>query len=68
MTHEYEILLNDPDLQAERGPHGTLIFQYGEQFCVAGQELTDHHDPDSYTVGDTREEALIKYFERNAAR
>jgi hypothetical protein len=36
MTQEFQMLAEDPDLEAERGPGGTLIFVDGGQYCVVG--------------------------------
>ena len=32
MTPEFEMLMHDPDLEATRGPGGTLIFLAGGQY------------------------------------
>ena len=61
MTPEFEMLMNDPDLESTRGPGGTLIFQDGEQFCVVGPEFVSTEVSDCYAFGSTREEAIANY-------
>ena len=61
MTDEFEIMLNDPDLQATRGPGGTLIFQDGGQYCVVGPEFVSMEESVCYAFGSTREEAIANY-------
>ena len=39
MTPEFEALRHDPDLQAEPGPGGTLVFLDGDQYCCIGPEF-----------------------------
>lgn len=67
MTPEFEALKNDPDLQAEPGPSGTLIFQDGEQFCVIGAKFISMEESDCYTFGATREEAIASYFDKRSS-
>ena len=64
MTPEFEILRDDPDLQAERGPGGTLIFLDGEAFCVVGPEFVSVEESDCYAFGDTREQAIANFAAR----
>jgi hypothetical protein len=66
MTPEFETLKNDPDLQAERGPGGTLIFADGGQFCVVGPDFVSFEDGDCYAFGSTREEAIANYAIKHA--
>ena len=61
MTPEFEALKNDPDLQAERGPGGTLIFHDGDQYCCVGPEFVSMEESDCYAFGATREEAIANY-------
>lgn len=61
MTEEFELLKNDPDLEAESGPGGTLIFRDGGQFCVVGQEFVSIEESECYAFGTTREEAVANY-------
>ncbi len=61
MTPEFEMMMHDPDLGAERGPGGTLIFQDGEQYCVVGPEFVSMEESDCYAFGSTREEAIVNY-------
>lgn len=61
MSDEFEQLLNDPDLQSERGPNGTLIFLDGNAYCVVGPQFVSFDESDSYAFGDTREEAIANY-------
>lgn len=61
MTPEFEMLRDDPDLQSERGPGGTLVFVDGGQFCVVGPEFVSVEESDCYAFGATREEAIANY-------
>jgi hypothetical protein len=64
MTPEFEALKNDPDLQVERGPAGTLIFLDGDQYCVVGPEFVSIEDSDCYAFGATKDEAIANYIAR----
>ena len=66
MTPEFERLKNDPDLEAEKGPSGTLIFHDGSAYCVVGPEFVSIEESDCYAFGDTREQAIANYAARNA--
>ena len=61
VTPEFEALKNDPDLQAEPGPGGTLIFLDGEQYCVVGSGFVSMDESECYAFGTTREEAIANY-------
>ncbi|CAN5399681.1 hypothetical protein BH20ACI2_BH20ACI2_12770 [soil metagenome] len=61
MTPEFEMMINDPDLEAERGTGGTLIFLDGGQYCVVGPDFVSVEESDSYAFGATREEAIANY-------
>ena len=61
MTPEFEEMLHDPDLQAERGPGGTLIFLDGDSYGVVGPEFVSMDESDCYAFGQTREEALANF-------
>jgi hypothetical protein len=61
MTAEFEALMHDPDLQAERGPGGTLIFEDGSGYCVVGPEFVNVEESDCYAYGETREAAIANY-------
>ncbi|HQZ97009.1 MAG TPA: hypothetical protein PLP21_11880 [Pyrinomonadaceae bacterium] len=61
MTEEFEMLLNDPDLESQRGPGGTLIFIDGGQYCVIGPEFVSMEESDCYAFGETREQAIANY-------
>jgi hypothetical protein len=61
MTPEFEMMMHDPDLEATRGPGGTLIFRDGEQFCVVGPEFVSMDESDCYAFGATREDAIANY-------
>ncbi|MEP7074711.1 MAG: hypothetical protein ABI878_02790 [Acidobacteriota bacterium] len=61
MTAEFEMLKNDPDLQATRGPGGTLIFLDGEQYCVVGPNFVSMEESDCYALGASQEEAIANY-------
>ncbi|MBX3296801.1 MAG: hypothetical protein KF762_13950 [Acidobacteria bacterium] len=61
MTLEFQMMLRDPDLEAERGPGGTLIFQDGGHYCVVGPEFVSMEESDCYAFGATRAEALSNY-------
>ena len=63
-TEEFELLKNDPDLQSEPGPGGTLIFLDGNSYCIVGPDFTDLDDSDCYALGDTREQAIANYAAR----
>jgi len=55
------MLAEDPELQAERGPGGTLIFVDGGQYCVVGPGFVSMNESDCYAFGSTREEAIANY-------
>ena len=61
MTPEFAALKNDPDLEAEPGPGGTLIFQDGEQYCVVGSGFVSMEESDDYAFGATKEQAIANY-------
>ena len=61
MTTECEMMQNDPELEATRGPGGTLIFLDGDQYCVVGPEFVSMEESDCFAFGATREEALANY-------
>jgi hypothetical protein len=63
-TEEFALLKNDPDLQAERGPGGTLIFLDGDAYCVIGPGFVSIEESDCYAFGDTREQAIANYAAR----
>ena len=65
MTPEFDALKNDPDLQAELGPGGTLIFQDGSQYCVVGPGFISMEESDCYAFGATRDEAIANYSARS---
>ena len=64
MTPEFERLKNDPDLQSERGPGGTLIFLDGDQYCVIGPDFVSTEESDCYAFGATKQEAVANYAAR----
>jgi hypothetical protein len=68
MTPEFEALINDPDLQAERGPLGTLIFLDGSEYCIVGPNFVSTEESADFATGATREQALMNYAERKTAR
>lgn len=61
MTDEFLALLHDPDLDAERGPGGTLVFCDGEQYCVVGPKFVNVEAGLYFAHGATREEAVANY-------
>ena len=61
MTREFEMLKNDPDLEAAGGPGGTLIFLDGGQYCVVGPDFVSTEESDCYAFGATRDEAIANY-------
>ena len=61
MTQEFQLLAEDPELLAERGPGGTLIFVDGGQYCVVGPGFVSMNESDCYAFGSTREEAIANY-------
>ena len=61
MTPEFELMMNDPDLESEPGPGGTLIFLDGDQYCVVGPEFVSVEESDHYAHGETREQAIANY-------
>ena len=63
-TEEFELLRNDPDLQSEPGPFGTLIFLDGDAYCVVGPEFVDMAESDCVAFGATREQAIANYAAR----
>ena len=61
MTDQFEMLMNDPDLESSRGPGNTLIFLDGDQYCVVGPEFVSIEESDCYAFGSNREEAVTNY-------
>ena len=61
MTQEFEALKNDPDMQSEPGPGGTLIFQDGDQYCCVGPDFVNMEEGDRCGFGSTRDEAVANY-------
>lgn len=61
MTEEFEMLRNDPDLESQRGPGGTLIFIDGGQYCVIGPQFISMEESDCYAFGESREQAIANY-------
>ena len=61
MTPEFEQLKNDPDLESQPDPGGTLIFVDGGSFCVIGPDFVSMDESDCYAFGDTREQAIANY-------
>lgn len=59
------MLKNDPDLQAEPGPGGTLIIIDGGQYCVVGPEFISTEESDCYAFGATKEEAIANFARRS---
>ncbi|CAN5624309.1 hypothetical protein BH24ACI3_BH24ACI3_16040 [soil metagenome] len=55
------MLMNDPDLQSERGPSGTLICLDGGQYCIVGPEFVSIEESDCYAFGETKEQAITNY-------
>ena len=64
MTPEFEKLMNDLDLEATRGPGGTLIFLDGGQYCVVVPDFVSIEESDCYAFGSTREIATANYVSR----
>ncbi len=58
---EFEMLKNDPDLEATSGPGGTLVFLDGDHFCVVGPEFVSVENGEGYAFGATREQAIANY-------
>ncbi|MCC7308542.1 MAG: hypothetical protein IT173_13330 [Acidobacteria bacterium] len=67
MTPEFEQMMHDPDLEAERGPGGTLIFVDGSGYCVVGPEFVSVEESDCFAYGETREQAIANYAARTRA-
>ena len=65
-TEEFELLKNDPDLQCESGPGGTLIFLDGDSYCVIGPQFVSMEESECYAFGVTREQALANYARKRA--
>lgn len=61
MTPEFEMIMNDPDLDSERGPGGTIIFLDGGQYCVVGPEFVSMEESEDYAFGETKEQAIANY-------
>ncbi len=67
MNIEFELLKNDPDLQSEPGPGGTLICPDGDSYCVIGPEFVSIEESDCYAFGETREQAISNYAAKRRA-
>lgn len=63
-TEEFRQLRDDPDVESENGPAGTLIFRDGSGFCVVGPEFVDVDESDCYAYGETRDQAVANYMLR----
>ena len=61
MTDEFEMMLNDPDLEKSLGPGGTLVFLDGGQYCVVGPDFISVEESDCYAFGASREQAIANY-------
>lgn len=61
MTPEFEQLKNDPDLESEPGPGGTLIFLDGNGYCVVGPDFVSTDESDCYAFGETRQQAIANF-------
>ena len=68
VTPEFETLRHDPDLQAEPGPAGTLIFLDGDQYCCVGPDFVSMEEGGGHAFGATREEAVSNYMNRISRR
>ena len=55
------MLINDPDLEVEHGPDGTLIFLDGGQYCVIGPGFRSMEESNCFAFGETVEQALSNY-------
>ncbi len=54
MTIEFEMLQNDPDLEAARGPGDTLVFLDGDQYGVVGPEFVSTEESECYVRSNQR--------------
>jgi hypothetical protein len=61
MTEEFISLKNDPDLQSESGPGGTLIFVDGGGYCVVGPDFAGMDHCEGLAFGATKEDAIANY-------
>jgi hypothetical protein len=61
MTAEFEMMKNDPDLEATRGPDGTLIFMDGDQYCIVGPEFVSMEESECYAFGASKEDTIANY-------
>lgn len=61
MTPEFELLMNDPDLESIRGPVNTLIFVDVDQYCCVGPEFVSIEESQCYAFGSTKDEAIANY-------
>lgn len=64
MTPEFEMMKNDPDLESEPGPRGTLIFRDGSQYCVVGPDFISTEESTCYAHGNTKQEAIANYLQK----
>ncbi len=64
MTPEFELLMNDPDLESIRGPGNTLIFLDGDQYCCVGPEFVSTEESQCYAFGASKEDAIANYRSR----
>ena len=64
VTPEFELLLNDPDVESYPGPGGTIIFLDGDQYCCVGPEFVSIEEGVGYAFGSSREEAIANYAAR----
>lgn len=67
VTPEFEMLINDPDLESIRGPGNTLIFLDGDQYCCVGPEFISTEESVCYAFGTTKEDAVASYFTKIAS-
>ncbi len=61
MTPEFISLKNDPDMESEPGPGGTLIFRDGGQYCVVGPDFVSVEESGCLAFGTTKAQAIANY-------
>jgi hypothetical protein len=60
-TTEFNKYKNDPELNAELLPDGSLVFEDGGGYMVIGPNFVSVADSEDFAYGDDREDAIENY-------
>lgn len=62
-SKQFKQFRDDPELNAELLPDGSLAFEDGAGFMVIGPDFISVADSEDFAYGDSREEAIANYRE-----